>query len=474
MDLLSPYLFHFTIFIISLSLVFIWKIKSRAAYNLPHGNKSWPFIGETLEFFLAGKRGEPEKFIDDRTSKYSTDVFRMSMLGNDVAVFCSEDANRFLLSTANKYLKVWLPEASQKAIGATVHDVEKLRSVLPEFLKTDALKHYIPIMDSMAKQHLEADWLPNKEVKALPLLKKLTLALACKLFLNVTAAEDISRIEKPFAALVEGMLSIPINFPGTAYRGALKATKIIHKNILSIIEKRRRELCQHAESVAPDLLTRILLKTDEDGKAAFSDKEIPSMIVALLMASHDTITSAIVFVLKYLAENPSVYSEVLKEQMEIGSSKGPGDLLDWNDVQNMKYSWCVGCESLRIAPPSQGNFRETIADFTYQGFTIPKGWKAYWSPYSTHKNPKYFKDPEKFEPSRFQGNPPRPYTYVPFGRGPHMCPGKEFARIGMLVFMHNIVTKFKWQTIIPDEKITFTATIIPAGGLPIRLQPHDN
>ncbi|XP_027182301.1 beta-amyrin 28-monooxygenase-like [Coffea eugenioides] len=138
----------------------------------------------------------------------------------------------------------------------------------------------------------------------------------------------------------------------------------------------------------------------------------------------------------------------------------------------MKYAWNVACEALRLVPPIQGNFREALTDFTFSTFFIPKGWKIYWTPNTTHKNPEYFPQPEKFDPSRSEGTGSIPYAYVPFGGGPRICPGKDIARLVILVFIYNVVGKFRWEKPIPDENTVVVPVPLPAKGLPIRLYPH--
>lgn len=98
--------------------------------------------------------------------------------------------------------------------------------------------------------------------------------------------------------------------------------------------------------------------------------------------------------------------------------------------------------------------------------------QLHWSSNTTHKSPEIFPQPQKFDPTRFEGKGPAPYTFVPFGGGPRMCPGKEFARLELLVFIHHLVTRFKFELEIPNEKIIVNPMPIPVKGLPIRLHPH--
>ncbi|KAK4587610.1 hypothetical protein RGQ29_018856 [Quercus rubra] len=464
-------------FIASLSVVFLLYHKSYASHpNLPRGKMGLPFIGESLEYLSTGRKGHPEKFIYDRMAKFSSEVFKTSIFGEPVAVMCNTAGNKFLYSNENKLVTAWWPSSVNKIFPSSLQtssneESKKMRKMLPNFMKPEALKRYIGIMDAIARRHFEAGWEGKQEVTVFPLAKNYSFWLACRLFLSIEDPKHVAKFADPFTVLASGILSIPIDLPGTPFNRAIKASKVIKKELRAIIKQRKIDLAENKASPTQDILSHMLLTSDENGQF-MTEMDIADKILGLLIGGHDTASAAVTFVVKYLAELPEIYNEVLKEQMEIAKSKKPGELLNWNDIQKMKYSWNVACEVMRLTPPLQGAFREAINDFVFAGFSIPKGWKLYWSANSTHRNPEYFPEPEKFDPSRFEGNGPLPYSYVPFGGGPRMCPGKEYARLEILVFMHNVVKRFKWEKLLPDEKIIVNPMPIPAKGLPVRLIPH--
>ena len=89
------------------------------------------------------------------------------------------------------------------------------------------------------------------------------------------------------------------------------------------------------------------------------------------------------------------------------------------------------------------------------------------------KNPQYFREPETFDTSRCVEREARiPHTCVPFGGGPRLCPGNEYARLAVLTFIHNVVKRFKWEVVNPKEKILGAMMPTPEKGLPIRLYHH--
>ncbi|MED6180815.1 hypothetical protein PIB30_013899 [Stylosanthes scabra] len=441
----------------------------------------YPIMGETLEFLSTGWKGHPEKFVFDRTVKYSSEFFKTSLLGEPTVVLGGAAGNKFLFSNENNLVRLWMPDNLHKLFPSSFHQTgssngeaaKKVRIMLPQFIKPQALQRYVSIVHSIAQTHFSSLWEHHVQVAVYPLVKRYTLLLAYRLFVSIEDEKHVTKLAKHFKHMGSGLISLPIDFPGTNFNKAIRACKSIRKELIEIIRQRKVDLSEGNVSPSQDILSHMLFTSSNDNKNTSNDELlIADQILGLLFGSYDTVSSTCTLIIKYLADFPHIYDRVYQEQMEIGKSKSEGDLLNWNDINKMRYSWNVACEAMRMTPIAPGGFREAINDFTFNGFSIPKGWKLFWSANSTHKSEKYFPEAEKFDPSRFEGDGPAPFTFVPFGGGPRMCPGNEYARLVIMVFLHNLVKRFKWQMLIPHEKFVSDPFPIPTHNLPVRLYPH--
>ncbi|CAK9158295.1 unnamed protein product, partial [Ilex paraguariensis] len=206
----------------------------------------WPMVGENIDFVLSG----PQKFISRRMNKYSPQIFRTSSLGEKLSVFCGAAGNKFLFMNDGKLLTSWWPQSlkkvlifpsyaenSAKELGALQH------SFLQEILKPEALKLYIPIMDSMSREHLETEWVPFNEVKVFNLSKKYTFELACRLFMSIVDPNHVKRLADAFILVTSGMFSVPIDLPGTAYN------RVLRKEAKWCWENRLSHKCKSMEAI---------------------------------------------------------------------------------------------------------------------------------------------------------------------------------------------------------------------------------
>ncbi|KAH6816242.1 hypothetical protein C2S51_021062 [Perilla frutescens var. frutescens] len=478
METMMPYLL--LLLLLPLSIYTIFFIRKKGSVDqLPPGSDGWPILGENVEYSMSGT----QQFVRERMQKHSGEAFKTWLFGEKMVVLCGAQGNKMVYKNENKLFKAWFPISLGKLfypefVRTRSDSREELLAVFyslrHEVLKPEALRQYIAVMDALAREQLGSSWRPNSVVKAFPWLRKFTFDLTCRVLMDVVDPEMVDRLQDPFDKMTNGTISMAINLPGTAFNRAIKGGKVVRAEMMRIIEERKEELMNKKRG-GRDVLSRLLSATTADGHRLCDDTMVVGFLIGLLDGGQYETSSAIALVLSFLADLPHIYDGVFKEQMEIVKSKARGDeLLTWEDIEKMKYTWNVVRESFRLTPPSIGSFREATTDLTFAGFTIPKGQKVLVTAHTCHMNPDYFPEPEKFDPSRFEGSGPAPYTYVPFGGGPKMCPGQGFVKLVIMVFIHNVVTRFRLEKVIPDEKMVFHVTPIPSHGLPFRLHPHQN
>ncbi|KAI6685620.1 hypothetical protein NL676_031533 [Syzygium grande] len=224
------------------------------------------------------------------------------------------------------------------------------------------------------------------------------------------------------------------------------------EELQELLKKRKSELEKKTASPSQDVMSHLLANGDENGKL-MPEAEIMNNMSTLLFAGHDLSTSKLMLIIKCLGELPHVLAKVAAEGNR--SRKG----------------------TRRVASVERFTENEILMERRLRGHeddsTDTLFVSLYWNAALTDRDPDYYPRTMSFDKSRFEGSGPAPYTYVLFGGGPRMCLGKEFARVEILVFLHNLVYKFHWDLAIPNEKIMYGPVPDPAGGLPIHLRSHE-
>ncbi|KAL8160411.1 hypothetical protein V2J09_001948 [Rumex salicifolius] len=213
-----------------------------------------------------------------------------------------------------------------------------------------------------------------------------------------------------------------------------KARKALSRLIVEII-KERRERRLHQKN----LLQLMLSFRDVNGQV-MSDKQVIDNVIGVLFAAQDTTASLLTWILKFITDDINILHKIKVIQ-----------------------------ESQRMASIISFTYREAIEDVEYNGYLIPKGWKVLPLFRNIHHNQTFFEDAQRFNPSRFE-NGVKALTFIPFGMGMHSCPGNELAKLQILVFIHHLLNKFRWELVagINGGGVTYSPFPVPEKGLPAR------
>ncbi|PIA38097.1 hypothetical protein AQUCO_02800027v1, partial [Aquilegia coerulea] len=443
-------------FTLLLTILCLQRKARNSSKNLPPGSLGFPFIGQSFALLRALRTNTAEKWLEERAERYGP-ISKLTLFGTKTVFIHGQAANKFKLLGKKNLLEL------------SGEDHKRVRGALMAFLKPEALKQYVGKMDGEIREHLKMYWEGKQNVTVLPLMKTLTFNIMCSLIFGLERGTRRENFICWFQHMLEGLWSVPVDLPFTRFNRSIQASSKIQSMLMDIIHEKRSSAKQH-NSPPQDLITS-LLSMCADNAPLLSDKEIVANVMFILIAGQDTSAVLLTFLVRQLANDPVVYAAILKEQEEIAKSKTSTELLTWEDLTKMKYTWRAALEILRIFPPVFAGFRRTRKDIEFGGYLIPKGWQVLWAANMTHMNDSIFPEPSKFEPSRFENQvliPP--YCFVAFGGGPRICPGYEFARIETLVTVHYLVTRFTWELHYKDNKFIRDPTPIPTQGLPIQIE----
>ncbi|MEV4920601.1 cytochrome P450 [Streptomyces tirandamycinicus] len=223
---------------------------------------------------------------------------------------------------------------------------------------------------------------------------------------------------------------------------------------------------------ADDAFARMILAAREREDPALGRRLLQEELVTLLLAGHETTASTLGWTLLLLARHPHV-RDLLREEAR-GVLAG-GRLPEAEDLHKLTYTTQVVQEAMRLYPPVWILPRIAQGPDEVGGFTVPAGADVLVCPYTLHRHPEFWDDPERFDPGRFDpsrvANRPR-YAYIPFGAGPRFCVGSN---LGMMeaVFVTALVTRDLDLTMVPGHRgiAEPMMSLRMRGGLPMTIRP---
>jgi cytochrome P450 len=218
------------------------------------------------------------------------------------------------------------------------------------------------------------------------------------------------------------------------------------------------------------LLDLLLAARDGDDQTGMTDQQLRDEVLTLLLAGHETTAIALSWTLWLLWRYPQVEATLCAEVDRVLRGRLPTT----DDLPRLAYANHVVTESMRLYPPVWAFGREAVRDCELGGYRVAAGTTVVVSQWVLHRDPRHWRDPERFHPSRWAGGLARrlpPFAYLPFGGGPRRCLGGGFAMTEAVLLLAMITQRFR-LTLAPGHPVAPwpTITLRPRHGL--RMTPH--
>lgn len=387
---------------------------------------------------------------------------------------------QMLVKEVNKVVK-WerFKTASAKAAGQANliilegDDWKHARKLSAPAFHTQRIKNYMNLMVSHTER-LIAQWESGSVYEMNQQMTEATMGIIGEILFNIPDIEkDASELSEALFVILEmfilevtALMPVPSWIPTPRNIKENRALKYVNDYMMTIINERRA-----SGEDQGDVLSALLHAVDEDDGGTFTDSEVRDQLMGLFIAGHETTAVLMTWTLYMLAKHPEI-QDALHDEV---SSAMSGQHLSLEDLESMSLTDRILKETMRLYPPAWSLFlREAAEDIQLGEHTFPKGAVFYISPWVLHHDPRWWTDPQTFDPSRFEGDWKKQqpaYSYLPFGGGARVCIGAHMAEMEAEIILATIIKNFKIELVKPEQVVQPEArfTIHPEGGMNLRI-----
>jgi len=227
-------------------------------------------------------------------------------------------------------------------------------------------------------------------------------------------------------------------FPLPASRRFIRARSRLDDRVYGLIERRRAMAADRG-----DLLSLLLRAQDVEGDGGgLTDREIRDEVVTIFLAGHETTANALTWSWCLLADHPEAEREMHRELAAVLGDRLPTA----EDLPSLLFTSGVFAETLRLRPTVPMIFRRVVEPLELGGYRIPRRAIVVLSQYVTHRDARFYEDPERFDPRRWlpEARAARPrFAFFPFGGGPRVCIGEHFAWLEAVLLLAAIAQRWR-------------------------------
>lgn len=432
------------------------KVPNQDLGHIP-GERGWPVVGHFPEYIR-----NPSGFLQRMFASYGP-VFRGRVLWHDSVFLLGAEANQLVMQDRDHNFSSqagWnftLGELFPRGLMLRDFDDHRFhRRVMQSAFRKQALEAYFGLMSDLIAQRLD-QWKDRGEFHFYHAIKRLTLDLAAAVFLGIELENRAREVNRAFTDLVAASIT-PIRraWPGLPYQRGLSGRRYLQSFFKELITARR-------EQPTLDLLGQLCAAESSEGER-FDDDEIIDHIIFLMMAAHDTTTSALTSMVYALGQDKPWQAKLRSEAKSF-----------WNDRQftslgQMTLHDQVFKESLRLYAPVPQLPRRCLNAFSFEGHQIPANTAIILAPGFVHHMETLWPEPKAFDPDRFAADAtkPHPFAWAPFGGGAHMCIGLHFAGMQVKSVMAPLLQRFEIE-LRDGYRMQHTEVPIPKprDGLPV-------
>jgi cytochrome P450 len=216
-----------------------------------------------------------------------------------------------------------------------------------------------------------------------------------------------------------------------------------------------------------DVLTRLIASTGRESDRRVGDRRMRDELVTLLLAGHETTASTVGWTLDLVSKHPEVRDRLHEEAVAVYGDRRPS----YEDLNNLRYTHMVLQEAMRLRPPVWILPRRALAEDEVGGYHVPAGAEVLICPYTLHRHPRYWPEPDSFTPERFDPDVPvdRPrYAHIPFGAGPRFCVGNHLGMMEATFIISTVMRDLRLSRVPGREaKPEPMMSLRLGGGLPM-------